>query len=231
MFCLVVIGVCAGLVLRDAERLRDERLWYRAARFGALGFASVGIVGLYWRELPHEVFASAVLGALAPALVLGAVSKLSGVPDAHRRSLPHLVVNGAAIVLAIAGFAWLLPKLPGIVRLYWDRLGESGYASPSTLWWVLALLAFNTACMELAYRLLHDSRIAMLRFAEGVFTTFNLGAVIIWLGVAADALPGIDAMQPAFIAAAVTVGVGVSLALSHAPAMMRYSAPVDEPPI
>ena len=194
--------------------------------------ALIAVVGVYWRQLPHEVLAFAAFGALTPPLVLGLALRLSAEPTG--RSVPHHVINGATIVLGAGAFWWILPKLPGIVRLFWGGMSESGYASPSTLWWVLALLAFNTACMELAYRFLRDDsrRLPLLRFAEGLFTTFNLGIVIVWLGVAADAFPGIVAMRPAFITAGVVVGAGVLLALSHAPTMMRYSvaSPPDEPP-
>lgn len=191
----------------------------------------IAIVGVYWRQLPHEVLAFAAFGALTPALVLGLALRF-GASDSAGRSVPHHLVNGAAIALGAGAFAWLLPKLPGIVRLYWDGVNGSGYASPSTLWWALALLAFNTACMELAYRLLHGSRVAMLRFAENLFTTFDVAIVVVWLGVAADALPGIGAMRPAFMIAGVVVALGVLVALSHAPRMLRQpSSPASEPPI
>lgn len=229
MFCLVVIGVCAALVLRGAQRVRDHRAWYAAVRMTAMAVALVGVIGVYWRQLPHEVLAFAAFGALTPGLVLGLAMRFGSVSSAGR-SVPHHLVNGAAIALGVGAFAWLLPKLPGIVRLYWDGVNGSGYASPSTLWWVLALLAFNTGCMELAYRLLHGSRVAMLRFAENLFTAFDVAIVVVWLGVAADALPGIGAMRPAFMIAGVVVALGVLVALSHAPKMVRQS-PSPEPPI
>ncbi len=221
MVCVLVVGVSMALVLRDAERrLRDKRTVFAVVRTTTVLFGLLGAVGLYWRELPHEVLACAAFGAMCPALVLGVASRVTG--PAEGRSTAHLVINAGSIALATLAFWWLLPKLPGIVRLYWTGVHDSGYASPSTLWWALALLAFNTACIELVLRMLSDEprHVAMLRFAETLFTGFNLGVVVVWIGVAADALPGIRVFDQSLVVAGFVVGAAVLVALTYAPRML-----------
>lgn len=235
MACLIVVAISVIVVERAGERLRGEstreRAWFAAVRFTGIAVGLLSIVGLYWRELPHEVLGCAVFGAWTPALVLGAAQR--ALVRAEGRSIPHQVVNLATIALGVVGFWWLLPKLPGIVNLHWAGLGGDGYASPSKLWWVLGLLAFNTLAMEVAFQLLRDGpprRSALLRFSEALLTSFNVAIVLVWLGVAADALAGIEATRTTLIAAALVVGLGVLLALSHAPHMLRHSGS-EEPPI
>lgn len=140
--------------------------------------------------------------------------------------------NLALLVYTALAFAWLERLLPSVAALYWHGTGHH-YASPSGLWWTLALLGGNTLLMLAAVVLARGGALGMaleiqrrallVRTVEGAVIGMNVAAAAMWLAAAMASVPGAHAglaARAALGAAVVTVATLLVVLAINVPSLV-----------
>ncbi len=212
-----------GRDLTAADQARARRVLAITA-----GFVLGGIAGLFVVDNDDFRLTLAILCLLVPvtALVVESIAaartiERSAPPAIEGEELaepppvwdfvsaPLQAANIAIIAAGVAAFAWLLERLPEKVPVHWNLAGEiDRWASPSTHWFLLGIVIFDTLLMwgviamiarerwalpatdreryvELQYR----RRLQMARLMEWMIVGINVAFVVMWLLMAAAGLP------------------------------------------
>ncbi len=229
-----LLGVPMG---RPTER---DRGWKAGVRVGCAGVA-LGCIGVVLGGTdPAWVLGATGLGTTLPSFVLGVARWRMAAR--HRPpapgwpwlvSMPLHILNGAVVAIAAILFAWMLPKLPSVVPLHWAPLGDSGYGSPTKLWWSLTPIAANTILLWVAARQLAGTRswrrLALLRFTETLLVGFDLAIVVVWLGAAASGRPEVRLLRTSLLVAGAIVGLALLVALVSSTLTRRLASSRDTP--
>ncbi len=202
---------------------------------GAL--AILWLIAIGTRRRPDFAFGATLLWAVAgPAMVqAGAAIRArryrdEAIPgprylDPHQPptvaallNWPLQLVHASTLAVVCLFFRWTLPHMPSVAPLHWTGDGNA-YASPTRLWWSLALIAFNLAMIlfsawaasgptfekddedapedpEERARLsaLDVQRRALsVRLVETLLLGLNLVAMAMWVAAILSLLPGASA--------------------------------------
>ena len=135
------------------------------------------------------VFAAAAVALLGPSVLA-----LDGAP-APRRSMRTLAAG--LVALGALTFAWLLPLLPAVTRLFAPVLGPGRYGSPARLWVALAVAAPLAALLARGPGVLTRAGRPLLARRVEVALVLSLAALVLaWLGAALGTLPPFVALGP-----------------------------------
>ncbi len=172
-------------------------------------------------------------------------------------SWPLQLLHASTLAVVCLFFRWTLPHLPSVAPVHWAADGH-GYASPTKLWWALALIAFNLtmilfstwAASGPAFTSDEDGpkdpderrrvaaidtqrRVVSVRLVETLLIGFNLIAMAMWVAAILRLLPGADsslAPTGAIVASALTGTVLIATLALHLPPILKLRKRVHSPP-
>jgi len=151
-------------------------------------------------------------------------------------SAPLQVLNVALLVVPCAVFAWMLSWLGGRLPMHYDAMGNvDRYGSPTELWFMAALLAFDLVILwgitwaltrerwampekqtERYAELQLARRRTMTRMIEWIMAIVNATIAFVWLGIPLLSLPAFaDWVGPLSIVVVIASALGPLAPLAH----------------
>jgi len=277
--CDACVGARDGFGLSlDGEPSEADRKSVAQFRVMNAVLAMVWLVAIGTRRRADLAFGATLLWALVgPALVMAGAAirarrhRDPAIPgprylDPHvpptvgaLLSWPLQLLHASALCVVCLFFRWTLPHMPSVAPIHWAGDGNA-YASPTELWWSLALVAFNLAMIlfsawaasgptfsdddenapsdpeerAMASAIDIQRRAVSVRLVETLLVGLNLVAMAMWVGAALALLPGVApglAPTSAIVASALAATVLLASLLLYLPPILQLrKRGQDHPP-
>ena len=275
----VAVACDASLTARDGFGLSARGEPSEADRKSVAQFRVMnGVLAMLWllaigtRRRPDLAFGATLIWALlGPAMVMAGAAirarrhRDPAIPgpryvDPHVPptvgtliSWPLQLLHASALAVVCLFFRWTLPHLPSVAPIHWSSDGHA-YASPTRLWWSLALIGFNLALVlfstwatagpapndddgeaerDAARAIDVQRRTISVRLVETLLIGLNLVAMAMWVAAILALLPGASsglAPTSAIVASALPATVLLTTLTLHLPPILHLRKRGQDPP-